>query len=122
MERYWSDTLQKYVTVPEEEKRMPTRVSKNGNRSVATEFEVRLIDGNGDCIDVNHYDEENEALTIASLLSSRIITGAVVVEKHISRRPHHLYREPDSYITILTFGSIDAIKLGGWTQDKAKGE
>lgn len=106
-----------------------TRVSKGGNRIVMTEWEVRDIDEHGDAQSVDHFSTKDKALAAAQEKVKRLplrapLTGggeqviaALVVEKHVSRRPAHLSRDPDVYTTVATFGSAEALRAGGWLED-----
>ena len=93
---------------------MPQKVSKDGNRVVIVEYEVREVDEFGDAIDTDHYETETEALQAAEKSRWSEEAAAVVVEKHTSRRPSRLYDKPDTYETVHTSGDEQALRYGGW--------
>ena len=92
---------------------MKDRISKDGNRIISTEYEVRDIDEYGDAQDVNHYGCNREAMDAAK---KSIAAGskAVAVEKHIARRPAFLFPEPDTFTTLAVMGDKAALELWGW--------
>jgi hypothetical protein len=94
-------------------------VSKSGNRVTIVEYEVREINPFGECIDVDHYETLAQAKTVVERQERFSTIGedavaALVIEKHTSRRPSHLYSEPDTYETELTVGCTKALRAGGW--------
>jgi hypothetical protein len=91
---------------------MKTRVTHNGSAITMTEFEVREIDEHGDAQDVNHYNDASSALIAAQRLISTGV-AAVVVERHTSRHPAHLFGTPDTYALIARFGNRSALKAWG---------
>lgn len=96
---------------------MTDKVSKDGNRLVVTEYETRTIDQYGDVENVCHWASKAEAIAYARKLVDDSSALAVVVEKHISRRPAFLFNEPDTYRTVATFGNVQALEAGGWNKD-----
>ena len=94
---------------------MTERKLKNG-RSIITEFETRDIDVNGDAINVFHSETQIEATRWADKLLKEG-SVAVVVERHISRYPRHMWEEANSFKTIFTGGNEEALKVGGWLDD-----
>lgn len=97
---------------------MPIKVSKNQNRITVVEYEVRPLDAFGDSIEVFHYETAQEAVNLArELLPANV---AVVVEKHTSRRPAHLAKEPDTYIVIAVGGLTMVLKAWGWKGEGAQ--
>jgi hypothetical protein len=86
---------------------------KDGCRSSLTEYEVREIDQYGDCQDIDHHDTQAEAMQRAK---AKIAAGvlAVAVERHISRRPAHMFGEPDTFTTLAVMGDKAALELWGW--------
>ncbi len=95
---------------------MPERILKGGYRVIITEFEVRELDEFGDSQDVNHFESKVEAIIYARSLTE---AKAVVVEKHVSKRPAHLFEEPDKFTILATFGNEQALQAGGWTISEA---
>lgn len=95
---------------------MSERVSKNGNRVTVTEYEVREINIDGDAINVDHHDTKSAALKQADAyhFAPGGVVVAVVVEKHVSKYPHH--GEPDQFTTLYSNGSRDALVAGGWLE------
>ncbi len=93
---------------------MPEKISKNKNRVIIVEFEVRDIDEFGDSTGTEFFETEAEAVRFA--LAYRGAATATVIEEHISRRPSFLYAEPDSYTIVFTAGSRDALQAGGWIE------
>jgi len=75
-----------------------------------TEYDVRHIDGDGECIDLEHHKTRAEAMRSAADCMAHQRAAAVIVEKH------RMMIEDDSlegseYTTIASFGSADAIAL-----------
>ena len=96
---------------------MPERVYKDGCRIAITEYEIRSIDRWGDAQNVDHCETKVEALkTLAKFEPSGDIV-AMVIEKHVSRRPSHMFDEPDTYTKIANVGNAEALHAGGWDQD-----
>lgn len=96
---------------------MPIKISKDSHKVINIEFETRQIDINGDSFDVSHYETKEEAIKYAEEILRENNHGdcvAVVVEKHISKYPKHLFNEPDKYSIIFTKGDEKALKLGDW--------
>jgi hypothetical protein len=93
---------------------MPTTISKDGNRCTTIEWEVREIDQYGDAQDINHFESFEEAKPFADDLTKRV--PAVVIERHVSKRPAHLFGDPDTYSTVWTAGNQDALREGGWIE------
>jgi hypothetical protein len=91
---------------------MKDKISHGGSAITMTEYEVREIDEFGDCQSVDHYPSKREALEAGkqALLASK----AVAIEKHTSRRPVHLFNEPDRFTTIAVMGDKSALELWGW--------
>jgi hypothetical protein len=92
---------------------MKDRISKDGNRIVSTEYEVRYIDAYGDSQDIEHYGRKREAMEAAQRPVGDPIR-ATVVERHISKRPARLYDQPDVFTTIAVFGDKAALELWGF--------
>lgn len=90
------------------------KILKDKNRMISTEYEVREINADGDAIDVNHYDTLEEAKIYANSLMQTHGAIAVVIEKHISKRPAHMFADPDVYESVLTLGDKGALNEGGW--------
>lgn len=90
------------------------RITHGGSAIVSTEFEVRTIDTFGDVENVDHFDSRVLALAAARATLARGAV-AVVVEKHIRRRPAFLFDEPETYRTVATLGDPAALAEGGWT-------
>lgn len=83
-------------------------VYKDKCRIKIVEFEVRKIDEFGDCQDVNHFESLALALDYAKTL------GTWVIEKHTSKRPAHLFGEPDKFEVMACAGNKEAlINWGG---------
>jgi len=91
------------------------KVYKDGCRVAYTEFEVRPLDEHGDCVDVEHYDTKKEAIAVAHE-HMRKGALAVVVEKHVSRHPAHLFKEADSYKLLLALGDPAILQEGDWNE------
>lgn len=89
---------------------MNQRISKDGNRVTMTEWEVRTLDQYGDALDVTHWP--NEAMARAYVVT--LASSAWVIEKHTSRRPAHLFANPDVYVTVAKGGDESALRDGGW--------
>jgi hypothetical protein len=104
------------------EEPLSKRVFKDGCRVAITEFEVRTINGDGDVEDVTHFETKQEALSFAQNVAEAdainaapgVSARAVVVEKHVSRYPAHLFAEPSRYSTVAVFGAKAALLEGGW--------
>lgn len=92
---------------------MKDRISHNGSAITVTEYEVRDIDEYGDAQDVNHFDSKCEAMDATRRFMADGVK-AVVVQKHISRRPTFLFAEPDTYIFIAAMGDNASLEAGGW--------
>ena len=89
------------------------KVYKDGCRVAYTEYEVRPLNEHGDCIDVDHFDTGQESIASAH----KYMAGgalAVVVEKHVSRYPACMFRESDTYKTLLRLGSATILERGNW--------
>jgi hypothetical protein len=82
------------------------------NKLITTEYEVRELDQYGDAIDVSHFRSRATAMDFAK----RLQCVACIVEKHVKRYPAHLFRLPDSYATLATFGDKVALTEGGWIE------
>jgi len=100
---------------------MKDRISKDGNRITATEFEVRPLNADGDSEDVLHYPTQATAMAEAKALlaigyyqTEETPIKAVAVEKHVSRRPAHLHSEPDTFTTLAVMGDKAALEMWGW--------
>lgn len=91
---------------------MSKRIFKDGCRMEEIEFEVRTIDAYGDSQDVSHFEIEQEAIAYAKREAGSAV--AVVVEKHFSRYPAHLFAKPSDYKILATYGDRDALQAGGW--------
>ena len=89
------------------------KVYKDGCRVAYTEYEVMPLDEDGDCIDVDHFDTKQEAIAAAH---EYMADGAlaVVVEKHVSRYPAHMFAEADSYTSLLKLGDKGIFLKGDW--------
>ena len=94
---------------------MKDKISHGGSAITVTEYEVRHIDEYGDAQDVNHYENKRAAMDAAK---KSLDAGykAVVVEKHISRRPAFLFAEPDTFTTVAVMGDKAALELWGWNR------
>jgi hypothetical protein len=93
---------------------MPTRIFKDGCRMVVTEYEVRTLDVNGDAINIDGYETSSKALAVAKKITLDETVKAVVVEKHVRKYPAQMFRVPDVYTTLGTFGSPEALNNGAW--------
>jgi hypothetical protein len=92
---------------------MRDKISKDGTKIIATEYDVREIDQYGDTFDIDHSGGKADAMKAAKGLINRGAI-AVVVEKHTSRRPAHLFAEPDTFTTVAVFGDKKVLDLWGW--------
>ena len=100
---------------------MKDRISKDGSRITATEFEVRPLNADGDSEDVLHYPTASAAMAEAKALlaagyyqTEATPIKAVAVEKHVSRRPAHLHAKPDTFTTLAVMGDKAVLELWGW--------
>ena len=89
------------------------KVYKDGCRVAYTEYEVRPLDKDGDCIDVYYYDTKQEAIDAAHKCMTKGAL-AVVAEKHVSRCPAHMFAEADSYTPLLKLGDKGILLKGDW--------
>ena len=81
------------------------------------EYELRLIDKNGDAFDVHHGDTLEEVKGYGCVGDHDGEAVALVIELHTSYHPAHLApKEPDIYETIETQGDIEALRAGGWVE------
>ena len=92
---------------------MPEFIYKDKCRIKSIEFEMREINADGDVIHVDFFETEKEAIEVAKGNAGL----AVVVEKHTSCRPAHLFKTPNKFETIFTGGSSDALAAGGWIDE-----
>ena len=86
------------------------------------EYEMRLIDVNGDAFDVHFGETPEEVKTHGALGDHDGEAVAYVIEKHIRFDPAHLTpagREPDEYETLETAGDKAALVAGGWVKGEA---
>jgi hypothetical protein len=91
---------------------MTDKLSKDLHTVTVTEFEVRELDRFGDALDVKHFATLEEAKTEARRLMDSQKSVAVVVEKHISKRPAR--GTPDVYKPVFMLGDWKALREGGW--------
>jgi len=91
---------------------MATRMLRNGDASVETTYQLRLIDERGDACEVHDYETAAEAK--ADII--RLMDGyaACVIERFKSYWPTWEFEEPHQYKTVMTGGSVDALRAGGW--------
>jgi len=91
------------------------RIVQNGSAVIFTEIQVSVIDKWGDAVDVDHFENRKEANAAAQ---REMADGAlaVVVEKHISRRPAFCFDDGDTYKTLATLGDCRALEAGGWLE------
>lgn len=92
---------------------MSQRIFKDGCRCVITSFEVRTLDQHGDADNVDHYESKEAALQEAKRAIKAGVV-AVVVEKHVTGMPAHMFADPSTYVGIATFGDRLALMEGGW--------
>lgn len=97
---------------------MKAKLLKNGSVVRVTEHELRLINQDGDAVDVLHCSSLEEALRGAKLeLKGEVV--AAVVELHVSYRPAHLAPDDaDIYTTLAVLGDPAALEAGGWEGPK----
>lgn len=88
---------------------MPSKTYKNGRHDV-TEFEVRLIDADGDVDDLHCFETPEEAKAFANDFVFDEMTVAVTVEKVIKTYPLHR-AQPDRYTVLLRRGNVRALYL-----------
>jgi hypothetical protein len=91
-------------------------VHKDKCRLTVREYELRLIDENGDAQDVHYSDNPDELRRWATDFISSGEYPAAVIEYHVSRYPAHLFNDPDTYETIETIGDASALNAGGWLE------
>lgn len=89
--------------------------SKDKNRCTISEYEVRPLDHHGDAQDVYRFDTKDEAVAECKRLVDSGESPAAVVEKHVSKRPAHLFDNSDTYTVIAQYGSKSA--LAAWVCD-----
>jgi hypothetical protein len=94
---------------------MKDKISHGGSAITVIEYEVREIDEHGDSQDVHHYENRREAIAAAKkLMAWGNAPKAIVIEKHVSKRPTFLFNEPDVFKPVCVLGDRDALEAGGW--------
>lgn len=90
---------------------MPRTVLKKGSLLKTVEFDLRLIDGGGDVVEVEHFETRD-----AAIAAPRHDAVAWVVERHTSYSPAYLSPtgEADSFVTVARGGDEAALDAGGW--------
>ena len=83
---------------------------KTKNRITITEYAVNGINDYGDISFVDTYPNKKEALVAAYQLIQDPDYACVEVEKHIMKRPAHLFGEPDIHQTICHLATTN---IGG---------
>lgn len=100
---------------------MPSKPLLKGVGLKTTEYDVRQLNIWGDAQDINFYETKEEAIKEARKIRSaepaenpddRIV--AVVVEKHVTKMPAHLFGDPNVYTPLLVIGDKQALSEWGW--------
>lgn len=88
---------------------MPSKTYKNGRHDV-TEFEVRLINPDGDVDDLHSFETAEETIAFGNAFVFTEEVVALEAEKVIKTYPLHL-AGPDRYKTLLRRGNVRALYL-----------
>lgn len=87
---------------------------KDKCRAKLIEYELRTIDQFGDVIDIDRFESKEAAIASGRSVLARGEIAAIVVEKHTSCRPSHMFNDPDKYEKVFSAGTEQALSDGGW--------